>query len=75
LMVLAHFFVPHEAIYGFEILGSLVLFGFAGAAFYGLRNAKAGDGSVLTLYFLAMLVLVPMGGLFLYWGLSGFGVI
>ena len=73
LMVLAHFIVSDTVIYWGALLLSAIFFLLAVSAVFGLMNSKPGDGSVLTAYFLGLIISVPLGFLFLYQGLEGLG--
>jgi len=72
-MVLAHFVVTDTVIYWGELLLSAIFFLLAVSAIFALMNSKPGDGSVLTAYFLGLVLSVPLGFLFLYQGLVGLG--
>ncbi len=73
LMVLAHFVVSDNILYWGELLLSAIFFLIAISALLALMNSKPGDGSVLTAYFLGLILCVPLGFLFLYQGLVGLG--
>ena len=72
-MILAHFVVSDNVIYWGELLLSAIFFLLAVSAIFALMNSKPGDGSVLTAYFLGLVLSVPLGFLFLYQGLVGLG--
>jgi len=73
VMVLAHFFVPDNAIYWIGLGFSALLFLAATASIIGLLNHKPGDGSTATLFFIILVISLPVGLLILYNGMVGLG--
>ena len=73
LMVLAHFIMTDDIVYWIELIGSTLLFLISVGLVLELMNSKPGDGSVLTVYVLGLIICVPIAGLLLYKGLSGLG--
>lgn len=75
LMVMAHFFMADEAIYWIEIAGSVLLFLTAIGLFFSLATAGSGAGSVLTVYFLGIVLCVPIAIYLMILGLTGLAYI
>ncbi|BCN92865.1 hypothetical protein THMIRHAM_06500 [Thiomicrorhabdus immobilis] len=72
-MVLAHFWITDNSVYWIEVAGSVLLFMLAVALLFGILGHKPGDGSVLTVYFLGLVIIVPIAGILMYKGLAGVG--
>jgi hypothetical protein len=73
LLVLGHFIIDDTLFYWGALLLSGLLFFISIAMLFNLFNSKPGDGSVLTVYFLGLIILFPVGVWVLYVGLEGLG--
>jgi len=73
LMVLGHFMINDNVMYWGAILLSALLFIISFFLLMGLINPESGAGSVLTVYFLGVIILTPIAVWTLYTGLNGLG--
>lgn len=73
LMVLGHFVIDDKFMDWGAILLSAILFFTSIALLYGLLNSKSGDGSVLTVYFLGIIIIFPLAIFILYQAMTGLG--
>jgi len=71
LTVLGHFFVSDNALYWIESVFSALLFALAAGSLIGMLKHKPGDGSTLTVYFLSLVISLPIALLLLYKGMTG----
>jgi len=73
VMVLAHFFIEDSILNWGLVLLSVVLIVIILFILAGMLDYKLGDGSTITFYFLALVIVIPITGVVIYKTVAAFG--
>jgi len=75
IIVLGHLWVSEVALNWLELLAGVILLGVVFSLLQALRHSQPGDGSVLTFYFLGVVLFTPFALYLLYDALASLGFV